>query len=342
MKHSILVLVIAIFLLNILNACGSETGPADGESIQETSAIGETETEKEELLYTAPEDLADADGIISVEKVEVMLPDGVDISALPAEVQEMYHGILEMMTYQILYTVDDCKVSAFLSVPADYLQEMHPLLLYNRGGNANFSANTAADIASYAYMADCVVMASNYRETDPGTGKDEFGGADVHDVIFLMDLANKIGFIDRDRIYMLGESRGGMQTCLALLEDTENVICAAACVSGIYDLADMYESREDMRKMLTYRVGGTPDECPEEYSRRSVVDFTEKIHTPLLLIHSTGDEKVPYAQAAAFAAELEKYGKTYEFRTRENKIHSMSSPAELQEIISWMEENAVS
>lgn len=184
------------------------------------------------------------------------------------------------------------------------------------------------------------MIASNYRGTDPGTGKDEFGGADVNDVVFWMDLADELGFIDRERIYMVGESRGGMQTCLALLEDDENVIRAVACVSGVYDLVNTYEKREDMREMLTFRVGGTPEECPDEYAKRSAVMFADRLDTPLLLIHSTGDAQVPYKQASAFAAELEKYGNKYGFITREDKIHTFASPMEWQVIFDWFTENA--
>jgi len=342
MKRNFIVILLTLLFLT---ACGSGTDIAESsevimENSPEIQDAGPMETEQENVLYADAEELANADGILSVEKGEAELPDGMELSTLPAEMQEMYRGLLGMLTYQVLYTVDDCTVSAFLSVPPDYLENPRPLIRYNRGGNGNFSANTAMGTANYAYTSDCVVIASNYREAEPGTGKDEFGGADVNDVVFWMELADNLGFVDRERIYMLGESRGGMQTCLALLEDEKNVIRAAACVSGVYDVVHTYESREDMREMLTRRIGGTPEDCPDEYAKRSAVTFAEKIDTPLLLIHSTGDEKVPYEQAVQFAAELEKYGKTYEFLTRENKIHSMSSPAELTEILAWMEKHA--
>lgn len=344
MKQRIFALLMSLFLLT---ACGNETIPAETAELPPETAEETQPAEPEPVLYAAVEDLLGADGIISVEKAEIELPPEVDISIIPAEMQEMYREmqetnrrIAEFAAYQVLYTVDDCTVSAFIAVPPDYLEETRPLLLYNRGGNANFSPNTAGGIAGFAFYTDCVVIASNYRETEPGTGKDEFGGADVNDVVFWMELAEELGFVDRERVYMVGESRGGMQTCLALLEDEENIIRAAACISGVYDVAHTYESRGDMREMLTYRIGGTPEDCPEEYAKRSAVTFAEKIDTPLLLIHSTGDERVPYEQAVAFSEELKKYGKPYEFITREDNIHSMSSPTELQEIIAWMEENA--
>ncbi len=338
MKQRIFTLILALLLLT---SCGGGTETAETSDIPAENAVEIPADEPEKtVLYAAVEDLADADGILSVEKTDVELAAGTDLSVLPAEVQEMYRGIMEMSTYEVLYRVDDCTVAAFVSVPPDYQENPRPLLIYNRGGNGNFSPNTAAGTANYAYTADCAVIASNYREAEPGTGTDEFGGADVMDVVFWINLADNLGFVDRERVYMLGESRGGMQTCLALLEDEGNIVRAAACVSGVYDVTATYESREDMREMLTRRIGGTPENCPEEYAKRSAVTFAERMDTPLLLIHSTGDAKVPYEQAVKFAAELEKYGKKFEFRTREDKIHSMSSPAELAEIVAWMEKNA--
>ena len=342
MKKKIGIILISVFLLTACRAYSEPAGTSGvlTENGSEVQPVASAENEAETVLYASVEELSDAEGIISVEKTEVELGAGMDLSALPEEVQEMYQGILGMLTYQVLYTADDCTVSAFIAVPPDYLENPRPLILYNRGGNGNFSPNTAAGTANYAYTANCAVIASNYRETAPGTGKDEFGGADVNDVVFWMELAEQLGFVDRECVYMIGESRGGMQTCLALLEDERNIVRAAACISGVYDVVHTYESREDMREMLTRRIGGTPEDCPEEYTRRSAVTFAEKIDMPLLLIHSTGDTKVPYEQAVKFAAELEKYGKSYDLITREDKIHSMSSPAELREILAWLEKNA--
>ena len=100
------------------------------------------------------------------------------------------------------------------------------------------------------------MIASNYRETTPGNGTDEFGGRDIHDVVFWMDIVPKLDFIKKDSVYMIGESRGGMQTCLALRNDDNNIIRAAACISGVYDLTNTYNSRTDMQEMLVRRIGG--------------------------------------------------------------------------------------
>ena len=286
-----------------------------------------------EPTYKDVNSLSDHIGINSVKEAEYDQLKAIDFSILPEEIAEEYRDVLEnVVTYSVLYTVDGCIVSAYISLPKDYEEKDYPLVIYNRGGNGNFSAMSADATAIYASAMNCAVIASNYREASPGTGVDEFGGADVHDVVFWINLVPELGFVNREEVYMIGESRGGMQTCLALLNDDKHVIKAAACISGVYDVAAIFNSRTDMRDMLIRRIGGTPDGVPEEYEKRSAVNFVNRIDTPLLIVHSTGDTQVPYEQATRFVAALEECEKSVVFKTREDQYHSITSSSELRNI----------
>lgn len=288
--------------------------------------------------YANVDALLENDNITSITKDKYALLSSIDLSQMPESMASVYREILEdIITYQVLYTVDDCTVSAFISMPKDYETKDYPLVICNRGGNGNFSALNAEAVAIYAQALHCIIIASNYRETTPGTGFDEFGGKDINDVVFWMDMIPKLEFVAQDSVYMIGESRGGMQTCLALLNDNNNLIKAAACVSGVYDVADLYNSRTDMQQMLVRRIGGTPEQCPQEYQKRSAIHFVEQINTPLLIIHSTGDSSVPYAQAQEFVQALETNGKTVEFVTREDNYHSITSSEELVNIFEQLQ-----
>jgi len=278
-------------------------------------------------------ELEQAPGITSVTPVPLELPAGIDVSALPEESAEQLRILMEEFTvWEIAYTVDGVPVIAYAAA-ADGYQSGGPLILYARGGNGSFGANTPMFAASYAYTSGCTVIAPNYREAD------EFGGADVEDVVFWLDIIPALEFVNSEKVWLLGESRGGMQACLTLLRDESHIVRAAACISGIYDVVNNYEVRTDMREMLRRRIGGSPQQCPEEYEKRSAVTFADQIDTPLLLIHSTGDEKVPYNQAVTFAAELEKYGKSHEFITYENSTHGITTAAMMEEIVQWLQEN---
>lgn len=324
-----LLCILAILLIVVLVSCVSE-GPTT-----------ESSPDDSELILSATDVLKSLDGVLSIDQVHVSTYDDVDLSSIPEDYQEMMKTMIDgivnkTISYSIIYKVGDVKVQAFCSVPFDYIENPRSLIVYCRGGNGSFGAIEESLTAAYSYYSDCIVLATQYRETSPGTGKDEFGGADVQDVLFWINHAKELTFANTDRVYLLGESRGGMEVCLALRDAPAGIIKAAASVSGIYDLTAVYNAREDMRTMLANRVGGTPNTIPEAYDSRSAVTFANQINVPILIIHSTEDPKVPYAQAQSFADALDSSGKTYEFITREDGVHSMSSPEELKTIIEWL------
>lgn len=310
--------IILLIMVITLFGCGNNPPPDNSDNT---------------VSYVNVEALLDIEAITSIEQDDYDMLTSMDLSILPEIIANEYRGVIEdTITYQVLYKVDDCTVSAFISLPKDYETKDYPLVIYNRGGNGNFSSLNAESVAIYTHAMECVVIASNYRETTPGTGVDEFGGKDVNDVVFWMDIVPKLDFIEKGSVFMIGESRGGMQTCLALLNDNNNVIKAAACISGIYDVTDIYNSRTDMQEMLVRRIGGTPEQCPEEYQKRSAINFVEQLKTPLIIVHSTGDTTVPYSQSQEFVDALEANGKTVEFITREDSYHSITSSSEIKSI----------
>ncbi|MBQ4353385.1 MAG: prolyl oligopeptidase family serine peptidase [Clostridia bacterium] len=316
MKRIIGMLTALLLLSGMLLSCAAESADetADNPSASEAEAAGEEET-----VYETPLDLTGADGVLWIQEA-----DSIYLAAYPF-----------IRTYQVLYTVDDCQIGAYIAVPES--EELPPLLLYHRGGYGTTGAGSAEKIASLAECTGCAVIATNYRETPPGNGKDEFCGADVADSVFWLNLADNIGFADRERVYMLGESRGAMQSLLTLLEDKKEIVRAVACVSGVYDLVHTAEYSPSLQAMMIDRIGGTAKELPEEYARRSAVNFADRINIPVLLIHSRYDWLVDYAEAVSMAEKLSEYGKTYELRTRENNIHCIQSAQELTEIMAWFE-----
>lgn len=345
MKKTIVCISLAALLVGGLAACDGEVhdprpeettvGMTDG-----ATAPDDTETDdfvQELHRYATVESLKEDKSVTRVQTVSYTGLDDMDMTNLPDKYVTALTGVRNRInTYEVLYRVDGCTVAAYVSVPNDYTENLHPVLIYNRGGNGNFGASSALEIAIISQLTDCVVIASQYRETKPGTGKDEFGGADVADVTFWVDRVKDMGFVNGEKVYMVGVSRGGMQTCLALKADDERVITKAVCISGVYDLVAVFESREDMRQMLTRRVGGTPITAPEAYAARSAVTFAPDLHTPMLLIHSREDKQVDYTQATAFAEKLEQAGKDYDLITRETVSHGVETLDEWTRIMEWL------
>lgn len=194
----------------------------------------------------------------------------------------------DMVGYKVRYQSDDAEVIGYITAPADYLDKAYPVLIYNRGGNRDYAKNSPEDIYFLAQIG-FIVLATQYRGVDGGTGKDEFGGTDLNDVMKLIDLAEMLTFAN-GKIYMFGWSRGAMQSYIVLSK--EERIDAAVCGAGWTDLVACYDERgADMKRVLLELVGN-PYLVPEEYKARSAIYWPEKINTPLWIVHGTEDERV--------------------------------------------------
>ena len=94
--------------------------------------------------------------------------------------------------FKICYECDGCRVMGFAAFPKDIQGEI-PAVIFNRGGNREFGIlhpNAVCRLAARGYAA----LGSQYRGNAGGTGLEEFGGADVNDVIRLIDIALELPF----------------------------------------------------------------------------------------------------------------------------------------------------
>lgn len=139
---------------------------------------------------------------------------------------------------------------------------------------------------------------------------------------------------------MAGHSRGGMMTyrCCAL----DDRIVAAAVGSGVADCVDMYNKRvDDMKQVFQELLGGTPEEVPEEYRRRSAVCWVEKIKPPILIVHGTADWRVDVSQAREMEEKLQRYGKEHKVEIFEGADHSLKGTTYFQDVVAWFRQHPI-
>ena len=241
----------------------------------------------------------------------------------------------EVESYRIKYSSDGLKVVGFLVKPKKEGARW-PVLIFNRGGNREFGKITLMMMKYFSFLASngYVILASQYRGNDGGEGKEEFGGSDVNDVLNLIPLAKSLPFTEPDKIVMLGYSRGGMMTYLAIKKGAQ--IRAAAVVSGVTDLIQMLEEREPgMRKVVEELVG--KDES--EYRKRSALYWPDEINVPVLILHGGEDLRVNADQAEKLAEELKKLGKEHELAVFPGGDHGLSThrPERNRLIFEWFD-----
>lgn len=239
--------------------------------------------------------------------------------------------------YRITYLSDGLKVTGYLVKPSK--PGTYPCVIFNRGGNRDFGQLLIAHAATLlGRMAaeGYVVVASNYRGNGGGEGTEEFGGSDVNDVLRLMDVLGEVKDADTNRIGMMGWSRGGMMTYLAL--SRTNRLKAAVVGGALADLTtgDRPEMEEHVYAELIpdYETRGA-----EELKARSAVFWPEKFPktTPILLLHGNSDWRVKPEQSLKMALALDEQRVPYRLIVFEGADHGISEFREevFDESLSW-------
>ena len=100
----------------------------------------------------------------------------------------------------------------------------------------------------------------------------------------------------------------------------------AAIVTGsVPDLVYAYDhSGSSMQSILKYRVGGTPEQVPAEYERRSAIQWAQEINVPILIFHAADDLRSPIEPVDEFVSLLETLGKDVTYIRKDVGGHSYS------------------
>jgi len=195
---------------------------------------------------------------------------------------------------KITYLSDGLKVNGYLAFPKT--KELHPCVIYNRGGNREFGALNEfkavfilAKVASWGY----VVAGSQYRGNDGSEGQEEFGGSDVNDVLNLIPFFENIESADTSRMALYGWSRGGMMTYLSLTRSCK--FKAAIVGAGVTDLWAWMETRTDtIETVYANNIPNYSNNTKAVLNARSAIRQVNKTckTTPILMLHGTADWRV--------------------------------------------------
>jgi dipeptidyl aminopeptidase/acylaminoacyl peptidase len=242
---------------------------------------------------------------------------------------KLIHYTTHSAYYAITYWSDGLRVAGFLGRPLG--PGPYPAIIHNRGGYGEVGLQTGVEIVPLV-EAGYVAVASQYRGNGGGEGKEDFGGNDVHDVTNLIPLLRSLPYVDPNRIGMMGGSRGGMMTYIALKLDTlagHHDIKAAVTVGGISDLfawdqevGSLYQFDSVLWRPL---VGATPAEAPQLFIDRSAVYWAELINAPLLLLHGEADTSVSPKETLMLADRLRRAGKTVDFVLYPGGDHALTN-----------------
>jgi dipeptidyl aminopeptidase/acylaminoacyl peptidase len=280
-------------------------GSKRGESDVFRAASGEVRNLTEGRHAVTSFSLA-ADGTVAYTKATSISPAEVFVASGPGEVQltrENEAFLQEVFIQQperIAYPgARGEEGDAWLLAPRDGHSGKHPLIVYIHGGPMLaygelmfFEHQYLAGHGYGVFFPNIHGSASYGREYQTSiTGK--WGSLDYEDVIAGTEDAAKHNWVDESRIGIIGGSYGGFMTSWAMGHSprfkcgvTERCLCDWISFFGTSDIGWAWN-----------RVTGAyPEDDVEKLWNMSPVKYVRDIQSPLMVMHSEGDDRTPIGQ----------------------------------------------
>ncbi len=221
--------------------------------------------------------------------------------------------VLQGQTYQEIWltsSYDGAVTRSVIMEPDSYTGSPCPLVitLHGMGGDA------WAGIAGFGGHANdlgwLAASPDTHGENDP-TGMHSLAArAMQHDVLDLIEHMTANWSVDADRVYLTGASMGGMGTAVVAAKYPQ-IFAAAADWFGPADLAQSYDElwwADFFQEAMEDEIGGPPSQFPEEYSRRSPLEYARNLrHLPFIVCQGKYDFIVPPHHALDLSDEIKLY-----------------------------------
>ena len=275
-------------------------------------------------------------------------PLGQDISKLTgkdgtiSKLKKMSVSNDDSVVYRFSFMSKGNSITGFAVIPQKAVNgDKLPVVVYGRGANAQIKNEEINDrvlkrFQSMAVTNDYIFLAPELRSVQGSDGTDTWGGAELNDYAAMALLAKSLAYVDTDNIFFLGFSRGGTRAFMLAAMDVP--FRGIISVAGISDLYTQYPPETDAKWKKVMERSGVSRE--KNYETLSAVKWSDKIHTPLLIVQGDSDRTVSPMQSKILAKELEKLGKTYELAIIKGADHQLlfENPEEFDAIaFPWME-----
>jgi dipeptidyl aminopeptidase/acylaminoacyl peptidase len=229
---------------------------------------------------------------------------------------------------RLTYRSDGLEVYAYLYRPRRLPSggEKLPVVVFNRGSytREDFSPEVLMPgrrLAQEGYL----VVAPMLRGSGGAAGRDELGGADLQDVFNIVPVLGELGYADINRLFLYGESRGGIQSLLAAKHGFP--ARAVATWGAITDLGEYLRENPRVRDLSGDIWPGFPANEAEVFESRSALYWPEQIKLPVLLMNGGGDTDVRPRHAIQLGLALDELGAPYELKIFHDEGHLATARA---------------
>lgn len=213
---------------------------------------------------------------------------------------------------QMIKATDGKEILTWVIYPPDFTPTFkYPALLYCQGG----PQSTVSQFFSYRWnfqlmAANGYIVVAPNRRGLPSFGEEwnreisgDWGGQPMRDLLSAIDSVSKEPYVNKDKLGAVGASFGGYSVYW-LAGNHNKRFKTFIAHSGVFDLESMYGTTEELW-FPDFDIGGPYWKNPEpvSYQKFSPHLFVKNWDTPILVIHSEKDFRVPLGQGMeAFTA----------------------------------------
>jgi dipeptidyl aminopeptidase/acylaminoacyl peptidase len=225
------------------------------------------------------------------------------------------------------------KVHGFLLKPPAFdASKRYPLLMLIHGGPQGVFGDdfhyrwNAEMFAAGGYVTAMVNFhgSTGYGQafTDSITG--DWGGKPFEDLLkAIAYLRRTYPFIDPDKLGAAGASYGGYM--IDWLEGHTDIFDCLVSHDGVFDLRSEWGATDEIW-FPEWEYHGTPWTSPEQYAKWSPSMSAPKFKTPLLVVHSANDFRVPLEQGLQLFTSLQRMGVPSKLLFFPDEDHFISKP----------------
>lgn len=241
------------------------------------------------------------------------------------------------------YESDGFLVEGFITLPTNISSPISALV-FQRGGNHTFNYIDAKKISMMNFIASkgFAVITTQLRGADKETypwdkNPDQFGGDEVNDIIKLKEIVLNSKVLRKEKIGILGISRGGMLALQAARK--EKLFSPIVVANFVPDLAAEIKTPYGMRleKIIREQVPNYALDKEKQLKERSPIEWIDQLNkdNPILIMHNKDDERIPASETLRFATKLQELNHKYKLIIFEDGDHKTPQPDFYPQTISW-------
>lgn len=207
----------------------------------------------------------------------------------------------------------------------------YPVIFYFYERNADTRFNYRAPAPSASTINIAYFTSNGYLVFDPNIYyKDgEPGESAYNSIVSAGKYLSKMKFVDSTKMAIQGQSWGGYQ--VAYLVTRTKMFAAAGAGAPVANMFSAYGgirwgagiSRQFQYERSQTRLGATPWQRPDLYTKNSPLFKADKVTTPLLLMHNDKDGAVPWYQTIEFFSALRRLDKKAWFLQYNDEDHNL-------------------